>query len=92
MNPSKAFDTINHELLVAELHAYGFSVEIIDFLIKLVSAILYILPKVSSYKFMKNTFVLSKIPFYSQDIQVLYFPCTLIFLLLVISEFIGEAS
>lgn len=73
MHPSKD-DTINHELLIAELHEYGFSVEIIDFLIKLVSAILYILPKVSSYKFMKNTFILSKISFYSRDIQVFVLP------------------
>ena len=30
MDPSKTFDTINHELPVAKLYAYGFSIEALD--------------------------------------------------------------
>ena len=32
MNLSKAFDTINHELFTAKLHAYGFFIEALEVL------------------------------------------------------------
>ena len=39
MDLSKVFDTLNHELLIAKLHAYGFGRESLMLLLKLVSAI-----------------------------------------------------
>ena len=32
-NLSKAFDTINHELLIAKLHVYGFSTDALEILL-----------------------------------------------------------
>ena len=37
MDLSKAFDTINHELLIAKLHAYGFSKDTLKLIFSYVS-------------------------------------------------------
>ena len=37
MDLSKAFDTINHELLIAKLHAYGFSTDSIQLVLSYLS-------------------------------------------------------
>ena len=37
MDLSKAFDIINHELLIAKLHAYGFSKESLDLILDYLS-------------------------------------------------------
>ena len=37
MDLSKAFDTINHELLIAKLDAYGFSKESLDLILDYLS-------------------------------------------------------
>ena len=31
MDLPKAFDTLNHELLIAKLHAYGFNIKTLNF-------------------------------------------------------------
>ena len=33
MDPSKVFDTINHEVTIPKLHAYGFSIEVLEVLL-----------------------------------------------------------
>ena len=37
MDLSKAFDTINHELLIAELNAYGFSKDALELMFSYMS-------------------------------------------------------
>ena len=37
MDLSKAFDTINHQLLVAKLHAYGFSKDALEIILNYMS-------------------------------------------------------
>ena len=37
MDLSKAFDTINHELLIAKLHAYGFNKESLELILDYLS-------------------------------------------------------
>ena len=37
MDLSKAFDTINHKLLIAKLHAYGFNVDALDIILDYLS-------------------------------------------------------
>ena len=37
MDLSKAFETINHELLIAKLHAYGFNKESLEFILDYLS-------------------------------------------------------
>ena len=37
MDLSKAFGTINHKLLIAKLHAYGFSVEALELILNYLS-------------------------------------------------------
>ena len=37
MDLSKAFDTINHELLIAKLHAYGFNLDSLEIIFSYLS-------------------------------------------------------
>ena len=41
MDLSKVFSTINHELLVTKLHAYGFFIEVLEILQLLVHGLSY---------------------------------------------------
>ena len=43
MDLSKAFDTTNHELLIARLHAYGISTDALEVLLSYVQARIFIL-------------------------------------------------